>query len=108
MKRFATLALSAFLLSIISVANGLAQVKRIEMKIDGYLCGNWVFNIQKAVSRLNFAPKLNEIEITDIKNGIGVFTPKAEKPISYAALLSPPQKSPSKESLRATTQVGRW
>jgi hypothetical protein len=45
-----------------------------------------VFNIQKAVSRLNFAPKLNEIEITDIKNGIGVFTPKAEKTVSYAAL----------------------
>jgi hypothetical protein len=45
-----------------------------------------VFNIQKAVSRLNFAPKLNEIEITDIKNGIGVFAPKAEKPVSFAAL----------------------
>ncbi len=45
-----------------------------------------MFNIQKAVSRLNFAPKLNEIEITDIKNGIGVFTPKAEKPVSFAAL----------------------
>jgi hypothetical protein len=45
-----------------------------------------VFNIQKAVSRLNFAPKHNEIEITDIKNGIGVFTPKAEKPVSFAAL----------------------
>ena len=45
-----------------------------------------MFNIQKAVSRLNFAPKLSEIEITDIKNGIGVFTPKAEKPISFAAL----------------------
>jgi hypothetical protein len=45
-----------------------------------------VFNIQKAVGRLNFAPKLNEIEITDIKNGIGVFTPKAEKPVSFAAL----------------------
>jgi hypothetical protein len=45
-----------------------------------------VFNIQKAVSRLNFAPKLNEIEITDIKNGIGVFTPKAEKPVSFTAL----------------------
>jgi hypothetical protein len=45
-----------------------------------------VFNIQKAVSRLNFAPKLSEIEITDIKNGIGVFTPKAEKPVSFAAL----------------------
>lgn len=45
-----------------------------------------MFNIQKAVSRLNFAPKLNEIEITDIKNGIGVFTPKAEKHVSFAAL----------------------
>jgi outer membrane putative beta-barrel porin/alpha-amylase len=45
-----------------------------------------VFNIQKAVSRLNFAPKLNEIEITDIKNGIGVFTPRADKPVSYAGL----------------------
>jgi Putative MetA-pathway of phenol degradation len=45
-----------------------------------------VFNIQKAVSRLNFAPKPNEIEITEIKNGIGVFTPKAEKPVSLAAL----------------------
>jgi hypothetical protein len=45
-----------------------------------------VFNIQKAVSRLNFAPKLNEIEITDIKNGIGMFMPKAEKAVSYAAL----------------------
>jgi hypothetical protein len=45
-----------------------------------------VFNIQKAVSRLNFAPKLNEIEIIDIKNGIGVFTPRAEKPVSFAAL----------------------
>lgn len=45
-----------------------------------------MFNIQKAVSRLNFAPKLNEIEITDIKNGIGGFTPKADKPASFAAL----------------------
>ena len=45
-----------------------------------------MFNIQKAVSRLNFAPKLNEIEITDIKNGIGMFTPKAEKAVSFAAL----------------------
>ncbi|MCI0389462.1 MAG: transporter [Acidobacteria bacterium] len=45
-----------------------------------------MFNIQKAVSRLNFAPKLNEIEITDIKNGIGVFKPRAEKPVSFTAL----------------------
>jgi len=40
MKRLATLALSAILLSIISAGTGLAQVKRVEMKIDGYLCGN--------------------------------------------------------------------
>jgi len=45
-----------------------------------------VYNIQKAVSRLEFAPKLNEIEITDIKGGIGVFTPKADKQVSFAAL----------------------
>jgi hypothetical protein len=45
-----------------------------------------VFNIQKAVSRLAFAPKLTEIEITDIKNGVGAFTPKAAQPVSFAAL----------------------
>ena len=45
-----------------------------------------MFNIQKAVSRLSYAPKLNEIEITDIKNGIGVFAPKTDKSVSYAAL----------------------
>jgi len=45
-----------------------------------------VFNIQKAVSRLSYAPKLNEIEITDVKNGIGMFTPKSDRPVSFAAL----------------------
>jgi hypothetical protein len=40
MKRLAKLALSATLLSIVSASIGLAQVKRVEMKIDGYLCGN--------------------------------------------------------------------
>lgn len=45
-----------------------------------------MFNIQKAVSRLTYAPKLSEIEITDIKNGLGVFTPKPDKPVSFAAL----------------------
>jgi hypothetical protein len=38
------------------------------------------------VSRLDFAPKLKEIQITDIKKGLGVFTPKPEKPVSFAAL----------------------
>jgi len=45
-----------------------------------------VYNIQKAVSRLDYAPKVKEIEITDIKKGLGVFTPKPDKPVSFAAL----------------------
>ena len=45
-----------------------------------------MYNIQKAVSRLEFAPKLKEIEVTDIKKGLGVFTPKPDKLVSFAAL----------------------
>jgi hypothetical protein len=45
-----------------------------------------VYNIQKAVSRLDYAPKLKEIELTDIQKGLGVFTPKSDKPVSFAAL----------------------
>jgi hypothetical protein len=40
MKRLATAALGAVLLSLVNSSLGLAQVKRVEMKIDGYLCGN--------------------------------------------------------------------
>jgi len=45
-----------------------------------------VYNIQKAVSRLDYAPKIKEIEVTDIQKGLGVFTPKPDKPVSFAAL----------------------
>lgn len=45
-----------------------------------------MYNIQKAVSRLDYAPKLKEIEITDVKKGLGVFVPKADKFVSFAAL----------------------
>jgi hypothetical protein len=45
-----------------------------------------VYNIQKAVSRLDYAPKTKEIEITDIKKGLGVFVPKPERRVSFAAL----------------------
>jgi hypothetical protein len=38
------------------------------------------------VSRLDYAPKLKEIKVTDIKKGIGVFTPKPDKPVSFVAL----------------------
>ncbi len=56
------------------------------MRIGGYLCGNCVYNIQKAVSRLESAPKLKEIEITDINVGLGVLTPKPDQPVSFGAL----------------------
>src|SRR6185369_5834575 len=39
-----------------------------------------------AVSRLEFAPRLKEIEVTDIQKGLGVFTPKPDKTVSFAAL----------------------
>ena len=45
-----------------------------------------MYNIQKAVSRLEYAPKLKEIEVTDIQKGLGVFTPRPDKPVSFAAL----------------------
>lgn len=38
------------------------------------------------MSRLDYAPKLKEIKVTDIKKGIGVFAPKPDKPVSFAAL----------------------
>lgn len=38
------------------------------------------------MSRLDYAPKLKEIEVTDIKKGLGVFTPKPDKPVSFVAL----------------------
>jgi hypothetical protein len=52
-----------------------------------------VYNIQKAVSRLDYAPKLKEVEITDIKKGLGVFTPKPGQPVSFAALKSALKKA---------------
>jgi hypothetical protein len=45
-----------------------------------------VYNIQKAVSRLDYAPRLKDIQVTDIKKGIGVFTPKPDRAISFTAL----------------------
>ncbi len=45
------------------------------------------------MSRLNFAPKQSEIKITDIKRGLGFFTPKPEQPVSFAALKSALKKT---------------
>ena len=38
------------------------------------------------MSRLEFAPKLKEIQVTDFQKGLGVFTPKPDKPVSFTAL----------------------
>ncbi|MCA1629683.1 MAG: hypothetical protein LC785_06360 [Acidobacteria bacterium] len=38
------------------------------------------------MSRLDYAPKLKEIQITSIKKGLGVFAPQPGKKVSFAAL----------------------
>jgi hypothetical protein len=38
------------------------------------------------VSRLEFAPKIDDIKITDVQNGLGGFAPKPEKAVSFAVL----------------------
>jgi hypothetical protein len=40
MKRHAVIALNVVFIFLVGAAAGRAQVKRVEMKIDGYLCGN--------------------------------------------------------------------
>ena len=45
-----------------------------------------MYNIKKAVSRLDFAPKVDDIKVIDIKRGLGEFTPKPDKAASFAAL----------------------
>ena len=45
------------------------------------------------MGRLDFAPKLDEIKITDIKRGLGVFTPKPDRLASFAALKSTLKKA---------------
>lgn len=45
-----------------------------------------MYNIQKAVSRLEYAPKLKEIQVTDFQKGLGNFTPQPGKLVSFSAL----------------------
>jgi hypothetical protein len=40
MRRNISLAASALILLLVSLSSSQAQVKQIEMHIDGYLCGN--------------------------------------------------------------------
>ncbi|HKP86983.1 MAG TPA: hypothetical protein VJZ26_12850 [Blastocatellia bacterium] len=45
------------------------------------------------MSRLDFAPKIDEIKVTDIKRGLGAFAPKPDKAASFAALKSALKKA---------------
>ena len=38
------------------------------------------------MSRLDFAPKLDDIKVSDIKRGLALFTPKPDKAVSFSAL----------------------
>ncbi|HEX9960873.1 MAG TPA: transporter [Pyrinomonadaceae bacterium] len=66
-----------------------------------------MYNIQKAVSRLEYAPKLKEIEITDIKKGLGVFVPKPDKAVSFAALKETLKKAGYKLDTADITVAGK-
>jgi hypothetical protein len=58
------------------------------------------------VSRLDYAPKLKEIQLTDIKKGLGVFTPKPDKPVSFAALKATLKKAGYTLDTAEVTVVG--
>ena len=66
-----------------------------------------MYNIQKAVSRLDYAPKLKEIEVTDFQKGLGIFTPKPDKPVSFAALKETLAKAGYKLAAADLTVAGK-
>jgi hypothetical protein len=59
------------------------------------------------VSRLGYAPKRKDIQITDIKAGTGVFVPKSDKPVSFAALKSELKKAGYELASAAITVSGK-
>lgn len=59
------------------------------------------------MSRLGYAPKRKEIQITDIKAGTGVFVPKSDKPVSFAALKSELKKAGYELASAAITVSGK-
>jgi hypothetical protein len=85
MKRTKCL-IGLFAVLLLISAGAQAQVKSIKMKLEGHLCSMCSFNIKKAVSLLDFGPKLEEVKITDFYQGLCEFAPKAEKPVRFADL----------------------
>jgi len=58
------------------------------------------------VSRLDYAPKLKDIKVTDIKKGLGVFTPLPDKSVSFAALKETLKKAGYKLAAADITVAG--
>jgi hypothetical protein len=58
------------------------------------------------VSRLDFAPKLKEIQLTDIKKGLGEFAPKPDKLVSFEALKNSLKKAGYALDTADITMVG--
>lgn len=93
MKRTIAVMLAGIALMLGNVSDSRAEIKEIRMTIAGSLCGYCVFNVKKAVGRLDFAPKGDDIKIVDIKRGLGVFTPKPDKQASFAKIKSALKKT---------------
>jgi hypothetical protein len=45
-----------------------------------------VYNVKTAVSRLSFAPRAKDMQVTDVKTGHFVFVPKPDRPVSREEL----------------------
>ena len=59
------------------------------------------------MSRLDFAPKLKEIAVTDFQKGLGNFTPKPDKSVSFAALKEALKKAGYKLASADITVLGK-
>lgn len=58
------------------------------------------------MSRLDYAPKLKEIQLTDIKKGLGVFTPKPDRVVSFDSLKATLKKAGYTLDMADITVIG--
>ena len=65
-----------------------------------------MFNIQKAVSRLDFAPGLKSIHVTDVKRGLAEFVPRPDKPASFARIKEALEKAGYELASAEVTAIG--
>lgn len=86
MKRNVTLPLLALTMLLMGAADSGAEVKRVRMRVTGYLCNFCAYNIQKAVGRLDYAPHPEQVRLVDFRQSVFAFVPKPDKSVSFAAL----------------------